>query len=62
MTAPVYPAGTVRQRVSDLRTAIRTSFDDPRAWFIFDMTKGGGYGGDAECADWPVVFTPGAEA
>lgn len=61
MTAPdpAPPVGTVRQRDGDLRTAIKTGFEDPaRAWFIFDQIKGGGYDSGERCATWPIVWTP----
>lgn len=59
MPPPDLPPGAILQRDGDLRTAIKTGFEDPtRAWFIVDQKKGGGYDSGVRCATWPVVYVP----
>lgn len=53
--------GTVRQQPETLRTAVKTSLGDNRAWFIFDLINGGYYSVGTECADWPPLSAEGSE-
>lgn len=47
-TAP----GTARQHATTRAVAIKTALPPPRAWFVFDLTQGGGYADEPVGDEW----------